>query len=87
MPTVQGTAICPVCGEEYWYELDLRSGEYRKLTMCKCDRFMRDAEEFLRSKGLWEEFKRFHEQREKEYKESIGEDNEETEEEGEGGEE
>jgi hypothetical protein len=67
MVKVQDTAICPSCGEEYWYEFDLRTGEYTKLTMCKCDRFMRDAEEFLKMKGLWKEFLRFHEEREKEH--------------------
>jgi len=77
MPTVQGTAVCPVCGEVYWYEFDLRTGEYRKLTMCACDRFRANVEEFLKKKGLWSEFLKFHEEREKEYKKSIGEDTEE----------
>jgi hypothetical protein len=71
MGSVQNVDVCPVCGEEYWYELDLRTGEYRKLTMCKCDRFARDVEEFLKTKGLWEEFLRFHEERERELKRSA----------------
>ena len=81
MPTVQDTAVCPVCGEEYWYEFDLRTGEYRKLTMCACDRYVRDAEKFLKMKGLWEEFLKFHEEREKEYKEEVEEEEVEEEEE------
>jgi hypothetical protein len=83
MPSVQDKAVCPICGEEYWYEFDLRTGEYTKLTMCACDRYVSDAEEFLKMKGLWEEFLKFHEEREKEYKESIGEEEIEEEEESE----
>jgi hypothetical protein len=68
MPTTQGTAVCPTCGEVYWYEFDCHSCEYTKISMCKCDRFMHDAEEFLKKKGLWEEFLKYHEEREKQYK-------------------
>jgi len=64
MPTVQNTAICPECKEEYWYELDCRTGEITKLTMCKCDRWIRDAKEFLKMKGLLDEFNKFHNKRE-----------------------
>jgi len=38
MSSVQNTAVCIVCGEEYWYDFDCRTGEYTKLSMCKCDR-------------------------------------------------
>ena len=68
MPSVQGVDVCPVCGEEYWYDFDCRTGEYSKLSMCACDRWRYDAEEFLKMKGLFEEFKKFHEERERERK-------------------
>jgi len=66
MSSVTNVDVCPVCGEEYWYDFDCRTGEYTKLSMCHCDRIRRDMEEFLKEKGLWEEFKKFHEEREKE---------------------
>jgi nuclear transport factor 2 (NTF2) superfamily protein len=68
MVSVQGTDVCPNCGEEYWYNFDCTTLEYTKLTACACDRFMCDAEEFLKNKGLWEEFLKFHEEREREYR-------------------
>ena len=43
MPHVQNTAVCPSCGEEYWYEFDCRTGEVTKLSMCACDRWIEDA--------------------------------------------
>ena len=33
MVSVQDIAICPTCGEEYWYDLDCRTCEYTKLSM------------------------------------------------------
>ena len=30
-------AVCPRCGGNYWEELNLRTGNYRRVTMCKCD--------------------------------------------------
>jgi len=66
MAGITDTDICPVCGEEYWYDFDCTTGEYTKLSACACDRWRMDAEDFLKEKGLWEEFQRFHEEREKE---------------------
>jgi hypothetical protein len=66
MVHVDDTDVCPVCGEEYWYDFDCATGKYTKLSMCACDRYVFDAEEFLKSKGLLEEFKKFHEERERE---------------------
>jgi hypothetical protein len=71
MPTVENTEVCPSCGEEYWYEFDCRTLTYTKLTMCKCDRFIHDAKEFLKMKGLWKEFMKFHKEREKEVSTGI----------------
>jgi hypothetical protein len=65
MVTVQNVATCPVCEEEYLYEVDLRTGEIVKLTLCKCDRFVRDAEEFLKKRGLWIEFLKYHKMKER----------------------
>jgi hypothetical protein len=31
------------CGEEYWYDFDCRTGQYTKLSMCKCDRRLMEA--------------------------------------------
>jgi len=59
MSAVQDTEICMVCGEEYWYEFDCRTFEYTKLTMCKCDRELQKAKEFLKKKGLLKEFLSF----------------------------
>jgi len=73
MPRVTDTDVCPVCGEKFWYDFDCRTGEYSKITMCACDRRMWDAEEFLKMKGLYEEFVKFHEERENERKKTYGE--------------
>jgi len=72
MSSVQNTEVCPTCGEEYWYDLDLRSCEYTKISQCHCDRIKKDMEDFLKEKGLWEEFKKFHIEREREYREERG---------------
>jgi hypothetical protein len=69
MVSVQDTEVCPKCGEEYWYDFDCNTCEYTVLSMCACDRYAFDAEEFLKEKGLFEEFKAFHEERERERKE------------------
>jgi hypothetical protein len=45
------------------------------------DRYVFDAEEFLKSKGLFEEFKKFHEEREKQRGEEEEKEEEEDEEE------
>jgi len=68
MPHVQNTAVCPSCGEEYWYEFDCRTGEVTKLSMCACDRWIEDAKLFLKEKGLLDEFNKFHQEREQELK-------------------
>jgi hypothetical protein len=81
MAHVDDTDVCPECGEEYLYEFDCRTGEYTKLSMCKCDRYVFDAEEFLKSKGLFEEFKKFHEERGKQRGEEEEKEEEEEEEE------
>jgi len=73
MTKVQDTRICDGCGEEYWYEFDCNTGEVSKLSMCACDRWIADAKEFLKEKGLLEEFEKFHEEREKEYKAKMSE--------------
>jgi proteasome assembly chaperone (PAC2) family protein len=67
MVGVSGVEVCPICGEEYEYYVDCTTMEYMK-SMCKCDRFAYDAEEFLKRRGLWEEFLKFHEERERAYK-------------------
>jgi hypothetical protein len=66
MVVVEDMDVCPNCGEEYSYEVNCSTGEYRKMSMCKCDRELFDAEEFLKGRGLLEEFRRFHEEMEKE---------------------
>jgi len=68
MVSVQETKVCIVCGEEYLVDFDCRTGEVTKLSMCACDRWRADAEKFLKQKGLFEEFLKFHEEREKELK-------------------
>jgi hypothetical protein len=69
MVTVENTDVCYACGEEITYEFDCRTGEYTKMTMCACDRYSHDAEVFLKKRGLFEEFKKFHEELEAERKE------------------
>ena len=69
MVTVEGIDVCPVCGEEYRYDFDCRTGEYTKLTMCKCDRIIEYAREFLEKKGLLDEFEKFVAEMEKEREE------------------
>ena len=66
MTTVDGTDVCMACGEEYWYQLDCRTGEYTKLSMCACDRRMANAEDFLKAKGLLQEFEDYHKKCEEE---------------------
>jgi len=66
MGGVQDTDVCKTCGEEYWYDFDTRTMQYSKLGSCYCDRATIDVKEFLKEKGLWEEFKEFHKRREKE---------------------
>lgn len=56
---------CPICGEEFWYDYDGRTGEFTKLTMCRCDRIMVYVEEFLKSRGLLEEFEKYVEEMER----------------------
>jgi len=73
MVNVEGIDVCSVCGEEYWFDLDCQTGEYTKLSMCKCDRIVEYAREFLKKKGLLDEFDKFVAEREKEEKEE-GED-------------
>ena len=69
MVSLQDTAICLTCGEEYWFDLDCRTGKYTKLSMCKCDRMIMYAREFLKKKGLLDEFDKYMAEREKEEKE------------------
>jgi hypothetical protein len=59
MPSVQNTDICPTCGEEFWYDFDCRTGEYTKISKCKCDREIEYAREFIEKKGLLDEFEKF----------------------------
>jgi len=73
MVSVQDIKVCPTCGEEYWYDLDCRTGEFTKLSMCKCDRMIMYAEEFLKEKGLLEEFEKFVAEMEKEREEEENE--------------
>ena len=73
MVSVQDIKVCPTCGEEYWYDLDCRTGEFTKLSMCKCDRMIMYAEEFLKEKGLLNEFEKFVAEREKEREEEENE--------------
>lgn len=75
MGSVQDTDVCPVCGWGYWYEYDLRTGEYTKLTMCRCDIECNVAMEILKEHGLFEEYKRRLEEELKEHEgEGDGED-------------
>jgi len=67
--SLQDTAICPTCGEEYWFDLDCRTGKYTKLSMCKCDRMIMYAREFLKEKVLLNEFEKFVAEMEKEREE------------------
>ncbi|ADC64701.1 hypothetical protein Ferp_0527 [Ferroglobus placidus DSM 10642] len=67
MGSVTNTAICPVCGEEYWYDYDTRTGTTTKLSSCACDREIECMREFIRMKGLKDEFREFMREREKEY--------------------
>lgn len=69
MGSIVDTGVCPVCGEEYLYDLDLRTLEYTKLSACACDRFKHHVEDFLKKRGLWEEFLRYHEELEAQFKE------------------
>jgi len=57
MSSVQDTDVCIVCGEEYWYDFDCRTGEYTKLSMCKCDRQREKLEQKI--KKLKDELKYF----------------------------
>ena len=66
MVTVDNTDVCIVCGEEFWYQFDCRTGEYTKISQCACDRLMNDMVEFLREHGLYEEFQRYHSERKSE---------------------
>lgn len=75
MVGVVDTEVCKVCGEEYWYSFEFPTG-YTKLTACKCDRFVTDVEDFLKEKGLWEEFLRFHEEREKKLQKELYDEDE-----------
>ena len=71
MPGVTNTDVCPKCGEEFWYGLDCKTFEYTALSECKCDRLQRYAEEFLKEKGLFEEFQKYVENMEKERAEIV----------------
>ena len=68
MSSVMNFDMCPFCNEEYWYDFDCKSSEYTKVTMCKCDRYKNNVEEFLRQKKLFEEFEKFHAKKEKQVK-------------------
>lgn len=56
MGSVENTRVCEVCGWEYWYEFDLRSGKYTKLSMCRCDIEKDTALELIEEKGLMKEY-------------------------------
>ena len=64
MAGILDSDVCQTCGEEYWYSY--KGFEYSKVSMCECDRYVRNVEEFLKQKGMLEEFERFHEERERE---------------------
>jgi len=74
MVSVIDTDICPICGMEYWYEFDLRTGEYTKLTKCRCNIEHDVAIEIIERHGLSKEYQ---ELLEKELRE-IEEDSEES---------
>jgi hypothetical protein len=71
MTSVTNTDICPRCGEEFWYELDCRTFEYTVISECKCDRIQRCIEEFLKDKGLLEDFQKYVDDMEKERVEEV----------------
>ena len=57
MSSVNNTDVCSACGEEFWYDVDLRTGEYTKISSCRCDRYVLFLEEFLKERSLLERAK------------------------------
>uniref|UniRef100_A0A7C2N9G6 Uncharacterized protein n=1 Tax=Archaeoglobus fulgidus TaxID=2234 RepID=A0A7C2N9G6_ARCFL len=55
--------VCPTCGETFAIEFDPKAG-YRKISQCYCDRLLGDVRDFLKEKGLWDEFVEFHRSKE-----------------------
>jgi len=67
MSGVIDEGVCPQCGETYTYEFDTRSWEFSKLTACRCDRVVDYYIEFIKRKGLEQEFEEFKKEKEKEH--------------------
>ena len=38
MSSFQDTQVCMFCGEEFWYEVDLKSGAVHPVSKCLCQR-------------------------------------------------
>ena len=47
MGVVTDVVVCPECGEVYKREVDCRTGEVTKLTMCECDRRVLTLEKII----------------------------------------
>ena len=55
MGSVVRTDVCPICGTEYTVEMTT-TGEYRIIEPCKCSKIIQEAFNFIKEKGLWNEF-------------------------------
>jgi len=71
--SISDTKVCMVCGEEFWYTFDCKTGEYTKTSACKCDRKAMFVEAFLEDRDLLETFNKEFKESEKEYKSTVEE--------------
>ena len=53
MSTFQDENVCPECGSTYLYEVNCRTGDGYKLTMCECDMQIYEAQETAKLVKGW----------------------------------